>query len=128
MRLRAFAMLLLAGCAAHPPTAQPVGDLPGTEFLEDGRTTRESVLLALGAPTSAFENDRILLFRLAPVDGRYVPAYAEFEVQPLGRAARSGARTLVPPPLRVWCRASLSLVVVFDIDGILLRHKTVRVR
>lgn len=41
------------------------------DFLEDGRTTREDALLALGDPSASYETGRILTYRLARDDGGY---------------------------------------------------------
>ncbi len=60
----AMVCLLLAACASAPEGHKDVLD-----FLNDGVTRREDVLLKLGAPTAQYEDSRILAYRLGKDGG-----------------------------------------------------------
>ena len=53
-------LVLLAGCAT---AASRYASKTSLDFLEDGNT-KEAVILKLGPPTSTFEGDRIISYRL----------------------------------------------------------------
>jgi hypothetical protein len=97
----AFA-LLLAACAS-----EPIGQGGLLDFLDDGRTLRQDVLLKFGDPSAQYEGDRILTYRLAQDKAGYF----------LAGGARSD-----------WSVAPFSLVLVFDDAGVLRRHSLVQVR
>ncbi len=94
-------LVLLGACASTP-----VGQADLLTFIEDGRTTREQVFLALGEPSSTYEDGRILTFRLGRDDGGY------FLVE-----KAPGFRTV-----------QYSLVLAFDDAGLLRRHSLVTVK
>jgi hypothetical protein len=77
--------------------------------IQDGRTTRQEVLLRLGTPSSTFEGGRILTY--------------DFVVDPAGewrRARGSQAGDWIHPHPRTSC-----LVLVFGPDDRLVRHSLV---
>jgi hypothetical protein len=95
-------VLVLLGACATTPVGQP--DL--LTFVEDGRTTREQVFLALGEPSATYEDGRILTFRLARDEGGY------FLVE-----KAPGFRSV-----------KYSLVLAFDDAGLLRRHSLVAIK
>lgn len=100
--LRAFApaLALIAGCASTPAGR---GDL--LDFIADGRTRREELLLKFGEPSASFEDARIVAYRLRRDDGGYL----------LSRWREN------------WAGVHYSLVLVFDAGGLLQRHALVTV-
>lgn len=99
--------LLLLGCA----TPSPVGPIPDKElldFLEEGKTIKQTVFGKLGQPSGTYENNRILTYRIGSEDGK---GYFIDEVQ----------RTH-------WFKWKYSLVLVFDENGILMKKSLVSVR
>ena len=93
--------ILLSGCAT-----QPLGRADLLNFIEDGKTTREQAFLNLGEPSSAYEGDRILCFRLGQdKGGNYI----------VGNAIH-------------FTGVNSSLVMVFDEQGVLRRHSLVQVK
>lgn len=113
-----FSLALLLGC--RPPTLQQgepsflhTGSLA---FLEDGRTTREAVLLRLGTPSAHFEGDRIL-------------TYGVWKSSAGGWIRRGRS----PAPSRKGLHFGFQqptddLVLVFDPTGVLMRHSLVVAR
>ena len=78
--------------------------------IQDGKTTRQEVLLRLGTPSSAFEGGRILTYY--------------FVADPGGEWRRSGssrANDWIHPHPR-----TASLVLVFGPDDRLVRHRLVK--
>jgi hypothetical protein len=56
-------LLLASSCAPKPmPDELRRGPLA---YLEEGKTTREAVVLRLGTPTTDFEKGRILTYRIS---------------------------------------------------------------
>jgi hypothetical protein len=110
-RLGALVLVLtLVGCATPAPLK---GRADLLDFLADGRTTREEVVLRLGQPSGKFDRERILTYRLgfeSKNKGYYV---VEREAQPGGWPT--------------WLRANYSLVLVFDDTGVLRKHSLVAV-
>ena len=96
-------MLITASCA----TPAQFGDPALLDFINDGQTSREQVILSLGQPSAAFENERILTFRI-------------------GGGRESGYFVRDAPG--TWYETSFSLVLVFGTDGTLESHSLVRVR
>ena len=96
----------LAGCAttAAPPPADP----HLLDFLRDGQSTKEAVVLKLGQPSSVLESGRILTYRLGQENIR-------------GYFLREAANTN-------WFELKFSLVLVFDASEELERHSLVEVR
>lgn len=80
------------------------------DFLADGATPRQAILLRLGAPTGRFENDRILTY--------------DFVRDQAGEWRRVGAASYSDWRLHV-IPGSCSLVLVFRADGLLERHAVV---
>ena len=80
------------------------------EGIQDGRTTRQEVLLRLGSPTAVFEGGRILTY--------------DFAMEPTGEWRRVGLGTLSG-----WSYAhprTASLVLVFGPEDRLVRHGLVK--
>ena len=77
------------------------------EFLRDGGVTRADVLLELGEPAAAFENERVLFYQL--------------ERRPDG-SLRTRVPLTRPREPAAW---NLSLVLVFGEDDVLERHSVV---
>ena len=90
------APLLLAGCEA------PRGRAGLIDFLTDGQTRRDDVLLRLGAPAASYEGERVLIYSLDE-DGNWF-------IVPPGGAQRGLLVQIV------------DLTLIFDADGILRRH------
>ena len=104
-------MGMLAGCATPKIQVADAQLLLNSElaFIKDGETTREEVSLKLGVPSAQLEGDRILMYQF--------------------RAGEDGKWNLVSPifsgNLRGWGSGTSSLVLVFDVRGILQKHSMV---
>jgi hypothetical protein len=97
-----------AACASRPERQVPemARLLP---YIEDGRTSKEQILLKLGEPSGHFEGERILTYRM--IEGA------------------AGEAVAAPPQgLGGWEGACFSLVLVFDERQILKTHNLLRVR
>ncbi len=96
-------VIFLHGCISKPPQ----GDIALLAFLAGGKTQRTEIILRLGKPSSVFQEEQILTYRLGgnEKDGYYI------------LKSREG-----------WTQESYSLVLVLDEYGILLSHALVRVR
>jgi hypothetical protein len=93
------------GCVTPPrPPANP----RLLDFLKDGATSKETVVLQLGQPSAQFESGRIFTYRLGlePERGYFL--------------REAGATN--------WAELKFSLVLVFDGQDILQRHSLVEVR
>ncbi len=114
-RTAILVLATLAACAApRPAPVVPAEEGVRLPEFREGTTTREEVLLRLGAPTGRFEGDRILTFMLGDTgDGGLVPV--------------AGDVSWRDPRFRQWEAARYSLVTVFDGGGRLARHALVRV-
>ena len=113
--LLASLLFLAGGCATPPiPGASPIL----LDFLRNGGTTRPQVILALGEPSAAFENETILTYRIGedPAQGRFV-------ITP--RLLMHDLRIGQPS---TWQGVRYSLVLVFDPQGVLRQHKLVPVQ
>jgi len=116
--LRAYAPLLaavllaftLVGCATAPPLT---GRHDLLDFLTDGKTTREDVVLQLGQPSGRFEHEHILTYRLGFEPKNKVYYVVEREAGPAGWPT--------------WVFARYSLVLVFAENGVLQKHSLVEV-
>jgi hypothetical protein len=98
---------LLMSCATTKMNGMD-GSRTLLNFLEDGMTTREEVILKLGQPSRTYEAERILTYRIGNNDTGY------FLPDPLKRAD--------------WAGTSHSLVLVFDENSVLQKHSLVSVR
>ena len=85
------------------------GASPGLiNFLREGATTREEVILQLGQPSASFEHERILTYRL-------------------GEVRRAGLYLISPTNTLPWADVRYSLVLIFDGSGRLERKGLVTV-
>jgi hypothetical protein len=100
----ACALLVLGGCVTMPPPVPPDRNLLNNVVTG---TSREVVLLKLGAPSASFEAGRILTYRIGS-DGDNSYFLMDCQVN--------------------WSNAKYSLVLVFDEKGILTKHALVPVR
>jgi len=91
----------LTGCAT-----EPIGNKQLLDFLQDGKTSREEVILHLAEPSATFEGGRIVTYRLDEDTGGYT-------IQGAKGHGWSG---------------KFSLVLSFDEHGVLRRHSLVRVK
>lgn len=100
--------MLGAGCVTTPNARQDL-----LNFMEPGRTTREEVLLRLGQPSASFEKEKIFTYRLGQYgeQGYYI-------ISP---------KTILPAQGASWQNVHFSLVIVFDEEGRLRKHKLVKV-
>jgi len=110
-----LALMLLVGCT--PPVLQQAeSTLLHTgvlAFLEDGRTTREEVLLRLGTPNARFEGERMITYAYWKTsDGKWFRR-ARSQVHESG-----GVPFAYPGPTH-------NLVLVFTPEGVLSRHSLV---
>ena len=109
-------ILLLSGCAET--RLQTVDDATLQQqlaLLEDGKTTKEDILLKFGIPSSQFEGERILTYRL-----RFNQKENRFEVV---------SREVDRRDLRFtdWIQTEYNLVLVFDERHILQKHSMLRI-
>jgi len=98
------AMLALSGCA-NPP--DPAVAEHRFHFIRSGVTTREAIMLELGAPTSTFEAERISTW------------------QYLLRGENWHLIVHSPPDASTQVFPQYSLVVIFGPDGVVSRWKLV---
>ena len=110
-RVICIVLLCVSACA----TDVPHGDTTLLEFLHDGTTSREEIILRLGQPSATFESEKILTYR---VGGRKDEGYM------ISRQRESRWDTASD----TWVDTHFSLVLVFDDAGILKRHALVQVR
>jgi len=109
-------ILLLSGCAETK--LQTVDDSilqQQLALLEDGKTTKEDILIKFGIPSSQFEGERILTYRL-----RFNQKENRFEVVSVEVDRRD-------PRFREWLQTEYNLVLVFDEKHILKRHSMLRI-
>jgi hypothetical protein len=95
---------LLVGCATTTLPADP----HLLDFLQDGQSTKETVVLKLGQPSAVLESGRILTYRVGQEKNR-------------GYFIRQACGTN-------WFEIKFSLVLVFDPAEVLERHSLVEVR
>jgi hypothetical protein len=109
LSIAALLLGLLAGCVTTTTTV-PGASSELLKFFNIGHTTREEVLLKLGKPSAAFEMEKILTYRIGedPARGFYLVS---------GNSAN-----------QPWKSVCYSLVLVFDVTGVLQRQNLVRVR
>jgi hypothetical protein len=109
-------ILLLSGCAET--RLQTVDDATLQQqlaLLEDGKTTKEDILLKFGIPSSQFEGEKILTYRL-----RFNQKENRFEV-----VSREVDRR--DPRFAEWMQTEYNLVLVFDERHILQKHSMLRI-
>jgi len=109
-------ILLLSGCAET--RLQTVDDATLQQqlaLLEDGKTTKEDILLKFGIPSALFEGERILTYRL-----RFNQKENRFEVISVEVDRRD-------PRFREWLQTEYNLVLVFDEKHILQKHSMLRI-
>jgi hypothetical protein len=109
-----FLISLAAGCAPglHPTPATDTEIAQGPlAFLHDGSTTKEDVILTLGAPAAVFESEKILTYRFR-------------------HTREEGMRVLAKDshPYETWDAVQYSLVLVFDAQQVLQKHNLVQVK
>ena len=108
--LNRLGVILLVGLATGCVSQTIAGASPSLlRFLQMGVTTREEVLLKLGQPSAAFEQEKILTYRL-------------------GEDSRQGYFVVSPKALLPWQAVRYSLVLVFDANGVLQRQSLVDVK
>ena len=109
-------LLLLSGCAET--RLQTVDDSilqQQLALLEDGKTTKQDILLRFGIPSAQFEGERIFTYRL-----RYYQEKNQFEV-----IAREVDQR--DPRFAEWMQTEYNLVLVFDDRHILQKHSMLRI-
>ena len=109
-------LLLLSGCAET--RLQTVDDSilqQQLALLEDGKTTKQDILLKFGIPSSQFEGEKILTYRL-----RFNQKENRFEV-----VSREVDRR--DPRFTEWMQTEYNLVLVFDEKHILQKHSMLRI-
>ncbi len=99
-------VMLLLGISIAACTTQPLGRSDLLSFIRDGQTNREQTILSLGEPAALYEGGRILAFRLGKDDGGHFL---------VGKGAGFSS-------------VKISLIMVFDDHGVLLRHSLVQVK
>lgn len=110
LRLQLAAIVLGAMCLAGCATPAIQGADPRLlEFLRDGASTRDEIMLALGQPSATFQQERILSYRL-------------------GEDAKQGYFVVQPNSASPWLNVRYSLVLVFDSGGTLQKHSLVPVQ
>lgn len=113
-KLTAYCLLLvLAGCA----TTGLVADRTLLDFLEDGKTSKQMVMLKLGQPSGIFEGEKIVTYRIG---GDSEKGYFLLERWP-------GER-VVPGTTGTWAGTKFSLVLIFNENNILQKHSLVQVK
>lgn len=109
-------LLLLSGCAETK--LQTLDDSVLQQqlaLLEDGKTTKQDILLKFGIPSCQFEGERILTYRL-----RFNQKENRFEV-----ISREVDR--LDPRFAEWMQTEYNLVLVFDDKHVLKKHSMLRV-
>lgn len=109
-------LLLLSGCAETK--LQTLDDSVLQQqlaLLEDGKTTKQDILLRFGIPSAQFEGERILTYRL-----RFNQKENRFEV-----ISREVDRR--DPRFAEWMQTEYNLVLVFDDKHVLQKHSMLRV-
>jgi len=109
-------LLVLSGCAET--RLQTVDDSilqQQLSLLEDGKTTKQDILLKFGIPSSQFEGERIFTYRL-----RFNTNENRFEV-----ISREVDRR--DPRFAEWMQTEYNLVLVFDDKHILQKHSMLRI-
>ena len=112
-RRAAYVLLpLLASCATTSPPVEKIAEKAFLEVLEDGKASKQMVILKLGQPSGTFEGEKIVTYRIGKDEQGY------FVVDRQGSA-------LV---LTDWTGTRFSLVLIFDQHNVLQKHSLVPVR
>jgi hypothetical protein len=109
-------ILLVSGCAETK--LQSVDDSilqQQLSVLENGKTTKQDILLKFGIPSAQFEGEKIFTYRL-----RFNQKENRFEV-----VSREVDRR--DPRFAEWMRTEYNLVLVFDEKHILQKHSMLRI-
>jgi len=96
-------LLLLGGCA----TNEPIGDTGLFDFLIEGETTKQDILLTLGQPSGVYEEESVYAYRVL---GDEQIGYRIKSVEPRG-----------------WHGITYSLVLIFDEQDVLKKYSLVSV-
>ena len=64
LTLAIYFVLPLVSCATASPPVEKSAEKTFLEFFEDGKTTKQMVILKLGQPSGTFEGERILTYRI----------------------------------------------------------------
>jgi len=94
------------GCESPRNYAGARSDL--LAFLQNGVTTRADAVLQLGTPTATLEQEKIITFRI-------------------GQDPKQGYYVVSPRQASPWQSVRYSLVLVFNAEGVLQRHRLVLV-
>ena len=108
---------LLTSCAQGRVTGPIDPDQEGLSLplrVEAGATKREDVLLRMGPPSSSFEGDRILSYRLS----RH--GQALFVVPPLPETGE--------PRYSTWSNSDHNLILVFNANQVVERFSLLRMK
>ncbi len=108
MRHSTASILILLGLLVSCATTNPYASRTLLDFLEDGMTTKEQVVLRLGQASGTYEAERIVTYRIGEDDSGYFVR------------DRTSAMD--------WQNTSHSLVLVFDENNVLRRHSLVPVK
>lgn len=103
---------LLAGCA----TPRLLADKISLEFLEDGKTSKQMVILKLGQPSGTFDGEKIVTYRIGSEEEEKGYFLRNRQAGWAGRCSATGTVT------------TLSLVLIFDEHNVLQKHSMVPVR
>ena len=103
---------LLASCATTSPPVEKIAEKAFLEFLEDGKASKQMVILKLGQPSGTFEGEKIVTYRIGKDEQGY------FVVDRQGSTPVPGG----------WTGAKFSLVLIFDEHNVLQKHSLVPVR
>lgn len=109
-------LLVVSGCAET--RLQTVDDSilqQQLALMEDGKTTKQEILLKFGIPSAQFEGEKILTYRL-----RFNQKENRFEV-----VSREVDRR--DPRFAEWLQTEYNLVLVFDEKHILQKHSMLRI-
>lgn len=98
-------VLSIGGCA----TTQETGNKRLLDFLVDGQTSKQEVILALGQPSGVYENESVYTYRIVGDSSTGFKPSKSFS--PCG-----------------WHDITYSLVVIFDDQDVLKRHSLVPIQ
>ena len=105
-------LAFVAGCAT---AASRHASKTSLDFLEDGKTTKEAVILKLGPPPGTFEGEKIISYRLGKTKEGYF-------------VSDRVADPYVPPVWFSGIEGKFSLVLIFDENQILQKHSLVQIK